>query len=299
MLTRRTFLQAVALNTAGLLARATAADLPKNPSPDYVNISHDAPQWKTISKGVDFSRTGVRRNKELIDVLAILRIDPRYNKIRVFSSYEAGRTVAKTIEEWQKQTNAIAITNSAQYMADPYYMPCALIISDGKQKGPKSNSSVRGMLVAEPVKENLPKADLLDFEFDRYLPGSYLQGVQHWPILLDRHGKIKVKKTGWQANRTIVAKDFNGSILLITTEGSFFTLYNLGLFLKESNARRDRGLRVHTAMNLDGGTEANMAIKTKELSYVRYGPFEGKNKPTFGLFNWKVKIPGAIGVFPR
>ena len=287
------------MNAAGLISRAAHADVPKNPTPQYVNMSHDSPQWKAISKGVEFARINVRRNKELIDVLATLRIDPKYNRIRVFSSYEEGKTVARTIEDWQTHTKALAITNSAQYMADPYYMPCALIICDGQVKGPKSNASVRGMLVAEPVKNQLPKADLLDFEYDRYTPGSYSQGVQHWPILLDRQGKIKVKKTGWQANRTIVAKDFNGNILLITTEGTFFTLYNLGLFLKESNQRPDHGLRIHTAMNLDGGSEANMAVKSKDFSYVRYGPFEGNNAPTFSFFSFKVKIPGAIGVFPR
>lgn len=297
MLTRRTLLQAVLVNTAGLLVREASADVKKSPSPEYINISHAKPEWTTISKGVEFTKIEVRRNKELIDALATLRIDPRLNRIRVFSSYEEGKTVARTIEDWQKHTGAIAMTNSAQYMANPYYMPCAPIICDGKVKGPKSNSSVRGMLVAEPVKGNLPKADLLDFEYDRYHTGSYSQGVQHWPILLDRNGKIKVKKTGWQANRTVVAKDFSGNILLMTTEGNYFTLYHLGLFLKESNARPDRGLRIHTAMNLDGGSEANMAIKTKDFSYVRYGPFEGKNTSVFGLFNWKIKIPGAIGVF--
>ncbi|MCI0606610.1 phosphodiester glycosidase family protein [bacterium] len=299
MLSRRELFQAVLANTTLLIARIAAADIKKNPSPEYLNISHSKLEWNGISKGVEFARIEVWRHKELIDVLAVVRIDPRFNRIRVLSAYEEEKTVARTIEDWQKQTGAIAMTNSAQYMADPYYMPCALIICDGKLKGPKSNSSVRGMLVAEPVKKNLPLADLLDFEYDRYTPGTYQQGVQHWPILLDRHGKIKVKKTGWQANRTIVAKDFDDKILLITTEGNFFTLHNLGLFLKESNARPDRGLRIHTAMNLDGGSEANMVVKASDFSYVRYGPFEAQKKPAFSLFNWKVKIPGAIGVFAR
>jgi hypothetical protein len=299
MLSRRELLQALAANSALLIARAASAEVKKNPSPEYVNISHSKLEWNGVSKGVDFARIEVRRNQEVIDVLAAIRIDPRLNRIRVLSSYEEDKTIARTIEDWQKHTGAIAMTNSAQYMADPYYMPCALIICDGKPKGPKSNASVRGMLVAEPVKKNLPMADLLDFEYDHYTPGTYLQGVQHWPILLDRHGKIKVKKTGWQANRTIVAKDFDQRILLITTEGNFFTLYNLGLFLKESNARPDRGLRIHTAMNLDGGAEANMIVKSGDFAYVRYGPFEAQKKPAFHLFNWKIKIPGAIGVFAR
>ena len=299
-LTRRALIQATLANTAGLLGRAAFADVKKNFSPVYANVSHNKLQWNSISKGIEFAKVEVRRNKELVDVLAILKVDPRSNRIRVFSSYEQGKTIARTIEDWQKHTGAIAMTNSAQYMANPYYMPCAPIICDGKQKGPKSNSSVRGMLVAEPVKGNLPKADLLDFEYDRYADGTYSQGVQHWPILLDRKGKIKVKKTNWQANRTIVAKDFRGNMLFLTTEGNYFTLYNLGLFLKESNARPDHGLGIHTAMNLDGGSQANMVVKTEKFSYVRYGPFEGKDGSAFSFFNWgKVKIPGVIGIFAR
>ena len=53
-------------------------------------------------------------------------------------------------------------------------------------------------------------------------------------------------------------------------------------------------------MNMDGGYEANMIIKSENLDYVTYGEFE-----TYGLgrdasiFNFKIKIPGVIGVFPR
>jgi hypothetical protein len=186
------------------------------------------------------------------------------------------------------------MVNSAQYMADPYYMPCAPIICDGKLKGPKSNPSVRGMLVAEPLKPGLPRADLLDFDYEHYVDGTYAQGVQHWPILLDRQGNIKVNKTGWQANRTIVAKDKKGTIVFLTTEGSYFTLYNLAVFLKENNA-----LNIHTAMNLDGGSEASMIVKTKKRSYVRYGPYDETQKDAFGLFSFKRKLPGVIGIFPR
>ena len=299
MFSRRSFLGAVFTGAASAIARIGFADAKKIPSPEYVNITYSKPEWVSISKGLDFAKVEIRRDREIIDVLAIIKADPRHNRIRVFSSFEEGKPLARTIEEWQKQTGALAMVNSAQYMADPFYMPCAPIICDGKLKGPKSNPSVRGMLVAEPLKANLPLADLLDFDFDQYTPETYAQGVQHWPILLDRQGKIKVKKTGWQARRTIVAKDSKGHILFITTEGSFFSLYNLGLFLKESNEKKDGGFHIQTAMNLDGGSEANMIVKTKRLSYVRYGPDKEDQNNAFNLFSLKRKIPGVIGVFAR
>jgi hypothetical protein len=277
----------------GIIAR----EFDKLPSPDYHDISQSKIDWKEISKGLYFSRVEIYRKNELVDIIAALKINPEQNMIRVFNGYESpGNFEVNTIEEWQRKTGAIAMVNSAQYMANPAYMPCALVICDGKLKGPRYNKAANGMLVAEPKSHGLPKADLLDFDYNKfdYKSTSYTQGVQHWPILLDREGNIKVKKTLWQANRTVVGKDRESNILMFTTEGGYFTLFNLGRFLKESK------FDVHTAMNMDGGYEANMTVKSNSLDYVTYGEFEtyGPEKDA-SIFNFKIKIPGVIGVFPR
>ena len=266
--------------------------------PKYDKITHSDIEWNEIGKGLSFDRMEVYSNEELVDRIAMVKIDPKYNQIKVFSSYDekTQNYDSKTIEGWQKETGASVIFNSAQYQANPWARPCALMISDGKMIGPKKNLSSRGMLLAEPTDNSLPLADLIDFEFDEfnYKNTEYTQGVQHWPILLNRNGKLKVLETDWQANRTIIAKDFDGNILSMTTEGGFFTLYNFGKFLKNSD------LNIHTAMNLDGGYEAEMCIKTPNLDYTTYGQFE-----TYGpdrdvtIRGVKYPLPSVIGVFPR
>jgi hypothetical protein len=117
--------------------------------------------------------------------------------------------------------------------------------------------------------------------------------------LLDREGKIKVQKSELRANRTVVAKNLAGDIFFFTTELSSFTLYNFGLFLKESNARSDGGFKIHTAMNMDGGREANMLLHSRNVSYSSwdYNPIAAANVNT-GL-DLKAKLPGVIGVFAR
>jgi len=304
---RRTFMKLIL--AAGTLPKAVSAietiaanEFRKLPSTDYRNIFHSKIDWKPVHDGLEFARVDVYRDREHVDTVAALRVNPEKNTLRAFNSYEGQNTIVRTIEEWQRLTGATAMVNSAQYMADPAYMPCALVITDGRQKGPKINKTVRGMLVAEPSTDNVPRMDLLDFNYDTFDHKNtpYTQGVQHWPILLDREGKIKVQNKLWQANRTVVAKDFDKNILLFTAEGGFFTLFNFGRFLKESNARPDKGFKVHTAMNMDGGYEADMVVRSPKLSYTTYGEFE-----TYGpgrdatVFDWKIRIPGVIGVFPR
>ncbi len=285
------------------------------PNPDYNNVSHSDIHWKPVSYGIDFTRAEVYNDGNLVDIIAASRIDPDKCRVRVFNGFDEDRSVVGNIEAWQRTTGATVMINSAQYMADPYYMPCALVMGERVSKGddgqlrykhsligPPKNKNAKGMLVSEPKRKGFPGIDLLDFDFDSfdYKTTPYTQGIQHWPILLDREGKIKVKSTNWQANRTIAAKDREKKILFMTTEGGYFTLYNLGRFLKDSNRRPDKGFNIHTAMNMDGGYEADMIVKSAKVDYVTYGEFETYGpKHDATRFNIKIDIPGVVGVFPR
>jgi hypothetical protein len=298
---RRYFLKTFAILSGALIkdSFSNAQTKPAQTAPD--KWSYSSPHWKSISKGLDFANVDVYRGKEIVDSLAVLRIQPKHNKIRVFHSFDYEKTIVRTLEEWQKETSAVALINGAQYMANPYYMPCALVICDGKQKGPVKNKNVRGMLLSEPKKSDLPNADLIDFDYDQFDPDTtpYTQGLQHWPILLDRQSSIKVKPSELRANRSVVAKTFDGDILFFTTQRASFTLYHFGAFLKDTNASSDGGFKVHTAMNLDGGKEANMILRAEKFSFDSKPKLQTNATADKTLFDWEVRLPGVIGVFPR
>jgi Phosphodiester glycosidase len=298
---RRQLLKNFAILTGTLIKDSFAATQTKPSQTPSGKWSCSSPDWKNISKGLDFATVDVKRGKEVVDSMAVLRAQPKHNKIRVFHSFDYEKTIVRTLDEWQKETSAIALINGAQYMADPYYMPCALVICDGKQKGPARNKNVRGMLLSEPKKSNLPHADLIDFDFEQFDPETtpYTQGLQHWPILLDRQGAIKVKPSELRANRSVVAKNFDGDILFFTTQQASFTLYNFGAFLKDTNAAADGGFGIHTAMNLDGGKEANMILRSEKFSFDSKPKVQTSPTTQQGLFDWEVRLPGVIGVFPR
>jgi hypothetical protein len=298
---RRQLLKSLAIFTGTLLKDSFVAAQTKPTQTLPGKWSYSTLKWKNISKGLDFANVDVNRGKEVVDSVAVLRVQPKHNKIRVFHSFDYEKTVVRTLDEWQKETAAVALINGAQYMADPYYMPCALVICDGKQKGPARNKNVRGMLLSEPKKSALPNADLIDFDYEQFDPDTtpYTQGIQHWPILLDRQGSIKVKPSELRANRSVVAKTFDGEILFFTTQRSSFTLYNFGLFLKDTNASADGGFKVHTAMNLDGGKEANMILRSHDFTFDAKPKVQANSTTDQQLFNWEVRLPGVIGIFPR
>jgi hypothetical protein len=298
---RRELLKNLAILTGTLLKDSIAVAEGNPTKVPAGKWSYSSFKWKNISKGLDFANFDVNRGNAIVDSIAVLRVQPKHNKIRVFHSFDYEKTVVRTLDEWQKETDAIALINGAQYMADPYYMPCALVISDGKQKGPARNKQVRGMLLSEPKKSDLPHADLIDFDYDQFDADTtpYTQGLQHWPILLDRKGSIKVKPSEMRANRSVVAKTSDGDILFFTTQRSYFTLYDFGAFLKDTNAASGGGFHIHTAMNLDGGKEANMILRSEHFTFDAKPKVQTNTTTDKQLFNWEVRLPGVIGIFPR
>jgi hypothetical protein len=100
-----------------------------------------------------------------------------------------------------------------------------------------------------------------------------------------------VLKTDKRAHRTAIATDHSGNILVFNTRSGSFTLYDLALLLKDSE------FEVDIALNLDGGTEAQLYIRTKDFEFFSPPAWETQ---LGSLIDRKVfELPMVVGVFPR
>ncbi|MFA5110829.1 MAG: phosphodiester glycosidase family protein, partial [Desulfobaccales bacterium] len=173
--------------------------------------------------------------------------------------------------------------------------PCGLIIADGKPVGPTRNREMRGMFVAEPkgISPDLPRATILDLLTTPVDPKKlpWTQGVQSFPLLLDYKGKIRVKESDKKSHRTVIATDRNGNILVFSTSNRFFSLYEMAQFLKGSS------FDIDSALNLDGGTESQLSIRTKDFNY--FSPPSWENSLGNLIDQQKYWLPTVVGVFPR
>jgi uncharacterized protein YigE (DUF2233 family) len=251
------------------------------------SLTHSPPQWKTIGRGLTFTQVKVMRDGEEVTELAVVKIDPAANAFRVFH----GKPQA--ITAWQEKLKAPIVFNGSYYKRDG--KPCGLVISDGKAIGPKHNRQMRGMFVAEPkgMSPDLPRATILDLLTTPVDPKKlpWKEGVQSFPLLLDYKGRIRIKDSEKRAHRTVIASDRNGNILVFNTSNRFFTLHQFAEFLKASQ------FNIDSALNLDGGTEAQLYIKTKDFEY--FSPPSWENSLGTLIDEQKYWLPTVIGVFPR
>ncbi len=248
---------------------------------------HSPPQWQTLSLGLTFAEVQVSLDNEEVESLAVVKIDPHSNNFRVFHHEP------QSITAWQEEVQAPVVFNASYYCAGG--KPCGLIIMDGKPVGPLHNRQMRGMFVAEPMgmSPDLPRATILDLRAGSLNPIKlpWTQGMQSYPLLLDYKGRIRVQKSGKKAHRTVIAVDRNGNILVFNTKQAFFTLYNLARFLKAST------FEVDSALNLDGGTEAQLFIKTKDFEY--FSPPAWRSSLYNFLEHQQFWLTTVVGVFPR
>jgi len=254
------------------------------------DLTHTSPQWQTLGRGLSFTRVEVIRegeDREVVATLAVVKIDPASNAFRVFHH------APQSITAWQQELQAPIVFNASYY--GPGYQPVGLIIADGRASGPANNRQMRGMFVAEPkgISPDLPRATILDLLATPINPKNlpWTQGVQSFPLLLDYKGNIRVRDSDKKSDRTVIATDRVGNILVFNTSNRYFTLREMAQFLKASK------FEIDSAMNLDGGSEAQLLIKTKDFEY--FSPPAWEN-PIGSLLDRKSQfLPTVVGVFPR
>jgi len=251
------------------------------------SLTHTPPQWQPIGRGLAFSQVEVLQDGEVVAGLAVVKIDPAANAFRVLHG------APQAITAWQEALGAPIVFNGSYYKSDG--KPCGLVIADGKAFGPKGNREMRGMFVAEPkgLSPDLPRATILDLLTTRVDPNKlpWTQGVQSFPLLLDYKGKIRVRDSEKRSRRTVIATDRNGNILVFNTSDRFFTLFGMAEFLKGSD------FAIDSALNLDGGTEAQLSIKTKDFEF--YSPPSWEKSIGNIIDQQKFWLPTVVGVFPR
>jgi uncharacterized protein YigE (DUF2233 family) len=251
------------------------------------DLTHTPLKWQSIGRGLNFAQIDVLKGGEVVTTLAVVKIDPATNAFRVFHQ------APQPITAWQQQLNAPIVFNGSFY--DRKGNPVGLVISDGNPIGPAGNRQMRGMFVAEPkgMSPDLPRATILDLQLTPIDPKKlpWTQGVQSFPLLLDYKGQIRVRNSDKRAHRTVIAADRVGNILVFNSFNRFFTLNEFAHFLKDSK------FDIDSALNLDGGTEAQLLIKIKNFEF--FSPPSWETSIGNLIDQQKFVLPTVVGVFPR
>jgi len=286
-----------------------------------------APRWRTLRPGLEmatlhgepFCRHGSAQ-------IAVLRIDPANFAIRARHYSLTGDGDPPDIVAWQRSTHALAVFNAGQFYPDNSYMGLLVcsgrIVSSEMHPGFKAALVARGGPVAEDEESGAERRDAArggsrdrgrdgrsgarsggHKRSDGVSPGEarvldltrepldakrpeWAQVAQSF-MLIDEAGDVRVRKSDRVANRTVVAEDNRGHLLVITSEGAY-TLWDFAKLLKQSP------LGITHAMSMDGGYEAELCVRVDAFRYASFGHWDG-NSETDALGS-RTQLPAVITV---
>jgi len=220
-------------------------------------------RWKALRPGLEFSTLSggpyCRRGSSRI---ALLRLDPARVRVRAHHFGLAPERRPLDVVGWQRATHADAVFNAGQFLPDWSYM--GLLVCGGNVVSRRPHPTFKAALVAGPL-DGGSAAHVLDLEREPLAPDRLRwREVAQSFMLFDRSGRIRVRHSDRVANRTAVAEDRRGRLVVFTTEGGY-TLDDFARLIRNSP------LQISHAMAMDGGNEAQMCVDAGGFRYASIG----------------------------
>jgi hypothetical protein len=226
-------------------------DVTPTPFPTASTAPKTIPEasWSLIQPGLERRVIKIYNDQnQQVESVYIWRLDQKYFRMDV--AYDER---PKSLDTWQKETNAALVINGGYYsIENERYFPDGLTITKGKAFG-RSFIGFGGMLAI-----NESGAELRWLVEKPYNSNELLQAaLQSFPILVEPGGELGFgpeRENHVGARRTVIAQDKEGRILFIVAPLGYFTLHQLSVYLTESD------LNLDIAINLDGGGSTGIFV---------------------------------------
>ena len=207
------------------------------------------PGWSLLRPGLERRVIEIYDDQNgQVESLHIWRLDQNYFRMDV-----AFDEKPKSLEAWQKETNAALVINGGYYsIENERYYADGLTISKGETTG-RSFAGFGGMLSITQDRAELRW--LVEKPYNAYEPLK--AALQSFPMLVLPGGGLGFgaeRESYVAARRTVIAQDRRGRILFIVAPQGYFTLHQLSLYLTESD------LNLDIAVNLDGGGSTGILV---------------------------------------
>jgi hypothetical protein len=206
-------------------------------------------RWSLLQPGLERREILIYDDlNQHVETLHIWRFDQNYFRMDV--AYD---DTPKSLETWQRETNALMVVNGGFYSVEnERYFPDGLTIVKGEATG-RSFNGFGGMLVINETRAELRWLAQKPYNSDEPLQAA----LQSFPILVQPGGELGFgaeRESNTSARRTVIGQDKDGRILIIVAPQGYFTLHRLSVYLTESD------LNLDIAVNLDGGGSTGILV---------------------------------------
>ncbi|HEY5798081.1 MAG TPA: phosphodiester glycosidase family protein [Bosea sp. (in: a-proteobacteria)] len=255
-------------------------------------VTSPAPEWTVRSPGLATAELPVLAGSVEVDRILLTRIDPSHFRFEVLTAPVGNIELG----DWINDRKPTVVVNGSYFNVKGY--PDTPLKSRGIAQGPPQYSATHGVFAAWAD----GRVSIEDLRQQPWQPivAAATDAMVSYPLLVGLDGSTRVRSDArWLANRSFVAKDHSGRIVIGTTKEAFFSLERLGIHLREAP------LDLAIVLNLDGGPLACQAVLAPGFERNFCGDWEtqtsGENiillKRVIGHRRWA--LPIVLAAFPR
>ena len=224
--------------------------------------------WKEVEPGFEATEIPVVAGSLEVDRLYLNRFDPA--KFRFVARNQPNG--ARNIDQWEAALSPEGPGGTVLIVDGSYFglkgEADTPLVSMGERLGPRDYEAKAGAWVANASGTHV--VDLAGRDWRQVLDGAE-NAMVSYPLLVAEDGRNTVRaKSNWLANRTFIAEDRKGRIIVGSTKDAFFSLDRLATFLLSA------GLDIKTALNLDGGPIAGLSVRSGSYRLKHYARWEAQ-----------------------
>ena len=235
--------------------------------------------WEKLEPGLDL---GTFETK-----IHILRINPDFFELRLLNASASDKGLLHTAKHWCKDNNLVAAINSSMYLKD-YKTSISYMRSTEHVNNPRMSKD-KTILAFERLVPEVPKVKIIDQDCETFSTwrkkyGSFVQSIR----MISCKGENVWHQQPQKWSIAALGTDRSGNILFIHSKKPFSTHNFINLLLSLP-------IKINRAMYAEGGTEAQLYIKSRNREYEFTGVPEGTGE-TFQFDFQSIPIPNVVGI---
>ena len=247
--------------------------------------------WQILQKGLAFGVFPAPRPSETGDsMVRVLRIDPKYFKLRLLNASAPKHGRSLTAREWCRRNGLVATINASMYQKD-LKASVSLMRTKSHVNNPRLSKDMtilafdRKTMEAPPIK--IIDRQCEDFNVWKKKYGSFVQSIR----MISCTGENVWTQQPNKWSTAAIGIDHQGRILFIHVRSPYST-HDL------INMLQELPLNISRAMYAEGGPEAQLYIKSgsQELEFV--GSYEIDFSQSKGN-RFARPIPNVLGISKR
>jgi len=225
--------------------------------------------------------------------IVIIKIDPNFYNINIFSSEQYNHDNL-TVEDWNKKYDLIISVNAGMFKKEDYSSNVGYMKQLNYINNPNINH-YQSIAVFNPKDSTQDQFKILDFELMngklnrndiKTVIANYGSVVQNLR-LIKRSAENRWTQQPKEWSEVALGEDRDGNILLIFSR-SPYSMYDL------NNILIDLPINIECAQHLEGGPEASLYLKYKDVELKYIGSYETSFWDNSNNDFWP--IPNIIGI---